>query len=257
MSKSVESFTVCSLNVMHDGDGTSSLPTQFERVGDIAEAVGKRQPDAVCFLEVMGEDIADLFASKLNLPNWRYVPNGKKNSGILIAGDGRIERFESVVLDEDSERRALTAYYAGGWVLGAEHPDHWPIKGRPMRIKQNGRLIGALAGKKALVTGDFNDYPSSPSRQLYEENGFVSVFDDPPKTFPTTAAAAGFSAPKLIKPVIRAAFHCGAEFSLDGGYAKDIKVNRARILSSIIEQDGETLTLTDHHGTEIDAEVPC
>lgn len=260
MSASAESlpkeFVVGSLNAMHDG-GNSKLPPQAKRLDDIATVLGDRHPNAICVYELQGEGAAETLAEKLGMPKWAYTPNGKKGSGLMIAGGAEIEGFEKVPIDKETERVGMVAHYAGGLALAAEHPDHWPIKGRPMRVRQNGELLGALAGiEEVIIVGDFNDTPRSPSRRMFNDHGFVSVFETPPKTFPTNPHVADIGSGKLSRSFFRALFLMGLELSLDGGYTKGLAVKKAELITAIIKKHDQIKITGDHHGVGITTVKP-
>lgn len=248
-------MNICSWNILHDG--SHGLADQNERLHDIAVLLNGKLLDAVSFYEVNSQAAADKATELLGFSDYSFVSNGIHGSGIMIAGN-HIEGFEEVTLDEGENRRALVAHFAGGAVLAAGHPSHYPFKGIAMRARQIGELLASLAGHSRVVFAeDSNATPGQLSRRMLEAT-FASAFAaSAPKTFPTEAKIAdiGHTTPKYIRPLVRLILKSTGGFPLDDVYvSKPHDIKKAEVLSARLNQNGKPKFVSDHDALLVTAE---
>jgi endonuclease/exonuclease/phosphatase family metal-dependent hydrolase len=252
----ISELTVVSCNVLLDGREKHPYEPQQKRLHGILDLVAGLEPDVVSLYEVGGQPDdhpGAYIADRLGLTTHAFHAYGlRQNEGIVTAATADFKDIECLELDpKHMNRVAHVAHYRNGEGSGDDfavvgtHPSHHVLKGIVLRRRQMNTLLENISGyDQAVVMGDLNAMPWQKSRRMLEKAGFNSALGTlgHPPTYPTDAQKCDIGAPKLAKPIMRAALQYFG-VSLDDIYVRGGKIVDAGLLESEDYED-----LSDHYG---------
>ena len=189
-------------------DGTWKVETGHvdERLAKIAALIRQEQPDLVFLSEIVFEcqpcsrnQVAYL-AAETELKHWATGEN--YNFGLpffrVVGGNAILSRWPLKPVDNfalpvqkpfyitKNNRRALFCQIdlAGQpLLLGAVHNDSFDLENNLVQARLE---LEHIAGRPAILAGDFNAMPHEPAIQLLKASGQFTAVYDGPHTFPTS-----------------------------------------------------------------------
>jgi len=178
-----------------------------ENLDRIARVIDVEKPDVVCLSEVVMEggpvriDQVDYLAAKCSFVHWASAENYSFGLPFLRirSGNAVLSNLEMRALDVQqlagaesiwdptNVRRALwfEIRAGGAWWLGASiRNDSFDLVNNARQVEQ---ILARIGERPALLAGDFNSVPGTPSMEQFRASGcFVGILDGPP-TFPADA----------------------------------------------------------------------